>query len=187
MAMIKSFLSVLCLTTIAGCGQPLGEYQIEAVRVVTEAPLPEGVRATPFGRYLKVTLSSETSLTAISEEIDGVYAHADFCPFTDRYSLTTFGPFGSNDEDLGVPNVVNPMKKDSDGKFHYTVFIVPEHPMANVEYSETALNRESYNLGVADRDVCLRLDAPGYNIIPSKSEVVRIPRQTIKAALSSAS
>ena len=184
---IRPFLVVLCLTTIAGCGQPLGKYQIEAVRLVTEAPLPEGVRAPPFGRYLKVELSSETSLTAISEEIDAVYAHADFCPFDDRYSLTTFGPFGSNGEDLGVPSVANRLKKGSDGKFHYSVFIVPKHPMANVEYSETALNRDAYDLGETDKDVCLRLDAPGYNIIPSDSDVVRIPRQTIKAALSSAS
>ncbi|MDG5748728.1 hypothetical protein P8Q88_11145 [Qipengyuania sp. XHP0207] len=171
--------------TISSCGQSLGNYEVEAVTLTGEAPMPEGGRAPSYGRYLKIELSSETSLTAISDQIDGVYAHADFCPFSDPYFITTFGPFSSHDADLGVPSFAEPLVRGSDGKFHYNVYIVPNHPMPDIEYSRAASARENYDLRSGSRDICLRFDAPGYDIIKSRSETVRIPYKKISEALSS--
>ncbi|MXP13605.1 hypothetical protein GRI44_02405 [Altererythrobacter confluentis] len=179
------FLAACGSATLASCGQPLGEYELETIQLTAEAPLPEGVRAPIYGRYLKVELSSETSLTAIADTIDGVYAHADFCPFSDPYSLTTFGPFSSDNVDLQVPSFAEPLQRGPDGKFHYNVFIVPKHPMPNVTYSKAARERETYDIGSNGRDVCLMIDAPGYDIIKSKSGLIRIPYEQIAASLSS--
>ena len=173
------------MIAVSSCGQPLGDYKVEAVTLTGNAPLPEGVRATNYGRYLKIELTSETSLTAISDQIDGVYAHADFCPLSDPYFLTTFGPFSGHDADLGMPSFAESLERGSDGKFHYNVYIVPRHPMPDVDYSRTASARETYDLGASNRDICLRFDAPGYDIIKSKSETIRIPYEAISEALSS--
>ncbi|MEH6683243.1 MAG: hypothetical protein V7664_01975 [Qipengyuania sp.] len=175
------------IVALSSCGQPLGEYEIEAVTLTDEAPMLEGVRAPDYGRLLKIELSSETSLTAISDQIDGVYALADFCPFSDRYYLTTFGPFSGHDADLGVPSFAEPLVRGSDGKFHYNVYIVPSHPMPGIEYHRAASARETYNLEADNRDICIRLDAPGYDIIRSESEIVRVPYEDISGALSSGS
>lgn len=184
MQIVKKLLVAISAVGVSGCGQPLGEYEVEKVELTAEAPFPEGVNAPSYGRYLKIELSSDTSLTAISDEIDGVYAHADFCPFSDRYLLTTFGPFSSQDEDLGLPSEAEPLRRGSDGKFHYNVFIVPKHPMPDVAYSRSNREREAYDVGSGERDICLRFDAPGYNIIPSKSATIRIPFEQIAASMS---
>jgi hypothetical protein len=167
---------------LASCGQPLGEYEIEAIDVTDGAPMPLGVRSPSYGQFLRIELSSEISLTAISDNIDGVYAHADFCPFSDSYSLSTFGPFSSDNTDLGVPSSAQPLQRGPDGKFHYNVFIVPAHPMPGVTYSKSALEREPYDIWADGRDVCLKFDAPGYNIFPSESRMIRISYEQIEAA-----
>lgn len=185
MHIARWFLAACGSATLASCGQPLGNYELETIQLTAEAPLPEGVRAPSYGRYLKVELSSETSLTAIADKIDAVYAHADFCPFSDPYSLTTFGPFSSDNVDLGVPGFADPLRRGHDRKFHYNVFIVPKHPMPDVTYSKASREREAYDIGSNGRDVCLRFDAPGYDIIKSRSAMIRIPYEQIAASLSS--
>jgi hypothetical protein len=173
------------LISIASCGLPLGKYEVVAVTLTGEIPREEGASYTDYGRYLKIALSSETSLTALPDKVDGVYAHADFCPFSDPYFLTTFGPFSSENADLGLPSFAKPLERGPDGRFHYIVYIVPSHPVPDVEYHQKAKARETYDLGSDKRDICLRIDAPGYNLIESKSETVRIPYEVIAGALSS--
>jgi len=185
MHIARWFLAACCSATLASCGQPLGEYELETIELTAEAPLPEGVRGPSYGQYLKVELSSKTSLTEIADKIDGVYAHADFCPFSDPYSLRSFGPFSSDNVDLGVPSVAEPLQRGSDGKFHYNVFIVPKHPMPDVTYSKAAREEEAYDILSNGRDVCLRFEAPGYDIIKSKSAMIRMPYEQIAASLSS--
>lgn len=185
MQIAKWLLMVGVSVSLSSCGQPLGNYEVEAVTLTGEAPMPVGARTPSYGRYLKIELSSETSLTAISDQIDGVYAHADFCPFSDRYFLTTFGPFSGHDDDLGVPGLAEPLERGSDGKFHYNVYLVPSDPMPDIEYNRTSSALESYDVASGNRDICLRFDAPGYNIIESKSATIRIPYKSISDALSS--
>ncbi|ANU06962.1 hypothetical protein [Paraurantiacibacter namhicola] len=172
---------------LASCGQPLGTYEVEALTVTENAPKPEGVRAPNYGRYVKVALSSETNLTAIADHIASVYAHADFCPFSDPYFLTTFGPFSSGDADLEVPSSAKALERAPDGKFHYNVYIVPRHRMPDIKYSRSADARESYDIESDGRDICIRFDAPGYDIVKSRSKMIRISHDDIRDAFASAS
>jgi hypothetical protein len=55
--------------------------------------------------------------------------------------------------------------------------------MPGVHYSKTALGWPRYDLLSANRDVCVRFSAPGYNLIPSKSQTVTVPAEFIVAAL----
>ena len=146
MLSVKKRLVLCCTMWASACGQPLGEYHVEKITLVADRPAPLGDLATDYGRYLTIELSSDTSLTAISDGIGAVYAHADFCPFSDPYLLTTFGPFSSDGSDLGVPSMAASMQPGADGRYRYQVFIVPTHPVPGLTYSKASRDREAYDL-----------------------------------------
>ncbi|HJQ15434.1 MAG TPA: hypothetical protein VJ859_00370 [Allosphingosinicella sp.] len=182
---IRFFAAGAAAVLLSGCGQYLGDYAVEGVRIVPELPLPFGREITPYGQYLQVNISSTTSLTAISDKVDGVYVHADFCPLRDSHRLIAFRPVGLGGEDLGLPSSAPQQRSDPDGRYHYRIFVVVAHPMPGVEYSTTAMERPRYDIRTAKRDLCLRLFAPGYNLIPSRSQTIRVSATAISAAVRS--
>ena len=79
------------------------------------------------------------------------------------------------------------LKPDArDGRYHYTAYLLPSHPMPGVRYGESNLARPRYDLAAKPGDICLRLFAPGYNLIKSRSGVVIVPASRIAAALKTA-
>lgn len=168
---------------LSGCGQYLGDYTLEKVEVVRDLPKPFGGEVEGYGEYLAISLASTTSLTAIGDRVDGVYVNADFCPLRDSHQLVALGPVSDNGEDLSLPSAASSLKRHGDGRFWYRIFLVSAHPMPGVQYGKTAMDRPRYDLRTANQDVCLRLFAPGYNLVPSQSQTVTVPAELIAAAL----
>jgi hypothetical protein len=169
------------LWPLAGCGQYLGSYAVEEVREV--ANVPESHRGSPsYGRYLAIRLASKTSLTSIGKKIYAVYVHADFCPLRHPIGLIAFGPFGYDGEDLSLPANASGLRAGSDGLFRYSLYVVVAYS-AQRATQPGELQLPTYDLDGSNRDICLRLFAPGYNLIKSRSDTIRVPAAMISAAL----
>lgn len=135
-----------------------------------------------YGEYLEISFSSKTDVAALVHGGD-LYFHAGYCPFGDHSDrLTAFGPF-TDGKEITAGQQLSAERDPVDGRYHYTGYLLPAYPMPGVSYSSTNLGRKHYDLRVKRQDVCFRLDAPGYNLIPSRSKTVRIPPQEIVAAL----
>ena len=171
----------LATLLISGCGQNLGAYAVEAVRVTTDVPLRADT-AAHYGQLLEVRLRSKTSLTALADEIDGVYVDADFCPLHNAHGVIAFGPFGDDGDDLGLPSAAPALRSGADGDFHYRIY-VPVSYRAEPATKPGQLQLPTYDLRGTKRNLCLRLFAPGYNIIKSRSETIRVPADVISRAL----
>ncbi len=166
---------------LAGCGQYLGEYSVEAVAIAATIPIP-GETAAHYGQFLEVSLSSETSLTALADKVDGVYVDADFCPLREPDEAIAFGPFSATGEELGLPSAASPLRPGADGRFHYRIYI-PVAYRAQTVTQAGQIQLPTYDLRPADRDLCLQLSAPGYDLIRSRSDTIVVPAPVIAAAL----
>jgi hypothetical protein len=175
--------AISALLLLTGCGQDLGDYTVESVRTATDVPLSEKT-STSYGRFLEVRLVSDTSLTALSKEIDGLYVDADFCPFRDGNGLIAFGPFNEEGADLGSPSAAPALRPGADGRFHYRVYIpVAHHARAATQPGQMQL--PTYDLRKTAQAACLRLFAPGYNLLESRSKIISVPAAMISTALTS--
>jgi hypothetical protein len=176
------FTFAACLL-LSACGQYLGDYSLEKVEVVRELPRSFPKDAQGYGKYLAITLSSKTNVTALGDEVSAIYANADFCPMRDGDQLVVLGPVSETGESLRIPSIAANLKPGRDGRFRYSIYLVPAHPMPGIRYSETALQAPRYDLRSANHDVCVRLFAPGFNITPSRSGTVTIGAKLIETAL----
>lgn len=169
---------------LAGCGDHLGSYEVEEVRLVDRLPQHEtlDLPPRPYPEFLRIELSSETDLNAV-ETGPGLYADADFCPFRDPYRLIALGPVAG--DELAVENWRRgrALERDRrDGRYHYVVYLVPSSPPRNFR-GDSEAPIPGYDLRRELRDLCLRFFVPGYNIIPSRSDVVRVEAGAIAEAL----
>ena len=185
MGLSRTLVLTLAVGVLPSCGQYLGDYTLEKVEVVRDLPASFPKDADSYGKYLAITLASTTNVTAFGHNVDGLYVDADFCPIRDPYRLIALGPVSDEGRDLSLPSAVPNLKPGEDGRFRYRIYLVPAHPMPDVQYSKTALEWPHYNLLAAERDVCVRFFAPGYNLKPSRSQTVTIPAKLIEAALAS--
>ncbi len=176
----RLFLAIATLL-LTGCGQHLGRYTVESVRVTTDVPLPAET-ASHYGQFLEVRLGSETSLTALGDKVGGVYVDADFCPLRDTNGLIAFGPFSDRREDLGVPSLAPPLQRSASGRFQYRIYL-PVAYRAQPATQPGQLQLPTYDLRQTKSDLCLRLYAPGYDVIKSRSEIVRVPADVVSGAL----
>ena len=169
------------LLSLAGCGRYLGSYAVEEVRVVTEVPKSHlGSPSPSYGRYIEIRLASKTSLTSIRH--DAIYVDADSCPLRNRNGLIAFGPYSNDAQDLGLPAEATPLRAGSDGLFRYRLYVVVAYK-AQRATQPGQLQLPTYDLKRSNRDLCLRLFAPGYNLIKSRSDTIRVPGQTVSTAL----
>lgn len=168
---------------LAACGEHLGAYSVETVQLVTETSIPTGNRPSPsYGEYLEVQLASRTNLVEIGDKVDGVYVDADYCPLDDPNGVIAFGPFGDDGQDLGLPSAAAALRDHRDGRSRYRIFIAVGYRGRSAT-KPGQIELPTYDLRHASRDVCLRLFAPGYNLIKSRSETIRVPANAIAAAL----
>lgn len=168
---------------LTGCGQYLGSYRAESARAVTDVPNSHfGKPSPPYGEYLEIRLASKTSLTSIGRKVDAVYVDADFCPLRDRNGLIVFGPFSDEVRDLSLPRHASTLRAGRDGLFRYRLYVVPAYNAHRVS-APGQLQLPTYDLREAKRDLCLRLFAAGYNLIESRSDIIRVPADMISAAL----
>jgi hypothetical protein len=183
----RFLLPLTTLLPLTGCGQYLGAYEVEDVRLVSEIPPSHfGSPSRSYGRYLEVRLASKTSLTSIRRKVDAVYVEADFCSQRNRNGLIAFGPYSKDENDLSLPGDATALKAERDGLFRYRLYVVVAH-RAQRTTEPGQLQLPTYNLKGSSRDLCLRLFAPGYNLIQSRSETIRVPAEMVASAIKEAS
>lgn len=176
-------LALAATALTAGCGQPLGSYTVEGVSTVPTMTLTMNGREPGYGEYFQIDLASETDLTGLGPGVNAIYAHADFCPMRDDQGLVVFGPGDENNREVRSSDPAIKATPGADGLFRYRLFIVAAHPMPDVRYSASWADHQRYDLRTTQRDVCVRLHAPGYNLTPSQSRVIRIQaRRFVEAA-----
>ena len=174
------------MTLLTGCGQYLGSYAAESARVVTDLPKSDiGSPSPTYGQYLEVRFASKTSLTSIGRKVDAVYVDADFCPLRNRNGLIAFTPFSDDGRDLSLPSDAAPLHPDRNGLFRYRFYVVVAY-RAERDAKPGQIQMPTYDLRSSNRDVCLRLFSPGYNLIKSRSDTIRVPAEMIAAALKEA-
>jgi hypothetical protein len=184
------------LTVLSSCGPPLGAYRIERVDVVAAGRLhdidpewdPES--SSPL---LRIVFTSDRDVeTASGGTGSGLYLWADFCPFRDKVGLQAAGPYYGDRPIFTqvaprrlpsgvyeVPYVPNrhPPRDPRTGRFIYTGYISLSQAPEPLRHDET------YDLARDDRDICLRLDHPGYYLTPSRSDIFRLPAAAVTAAI----
>jgi hypothetical protein len=172
---------------LTGCGQNLGSYIVESIQVVTEIPKSRfsasspSYGPSPYGQYLEIRIASKTSLTSIGRKLDAVYVDADFCPLRNRDGVIAFPPFSDDRQDLSEPSDASALRAGRDGLFQYRVYVVVAYTAQRAKPGQFQL--PTYDLLRTHRDLCLRLFAPGYNLIKSRSDTIRVPADMIAAAL----
>jgi hypothetical protein len=184
----KRFILVLAtLLPVTGCGQYLGDYAVEDVRVVPDIPPSHAGSPSPgYGAYLEVRLASKTNLTSIPPNVDAVYVDADFCPLRNGNGLIAFGPYSDDKQDLGLLSDAKPASAGRDGLFRYRLYVAVAYRAQRVT-EPGQLQLPTYDLEANNRDLCLRLFAPGYDLIKSRSETIRVPAAMVALALKRAS
>jgi hypothetical protein len=167
---------------LSSCGDHLGEYQLQDVRLVRQIPEDalDGRDAPSSSEYLRVELSSETSLYAANTGA-GLYTDADFCPLRDPHRLIAFGPIASDGKAVEDYKREEELRPEGDGRYHYFVYLALSSPARKLFSNSDDVIAE-YDLRQQRRDVCVRFFVPGYNITPSRSTTVAIPASTLLAA-----
>ena len=142
-------------------------------------------RAKPSSSYeefLEIRLISDMSITSLDNAIDGLYVDADFCPLRDKNGLIAFGPFSESGDDLSLPSAASVLQPDTDGHFHYRIYFPVAH-RAQTATRPGQIQLPTYDLREADSVVCMRLFAPSYNLIKSRSNTIKVPASMIAQAL----
>lgn len=171
---------------LAACGEYLGEYQVENVeRTVGLPPDVSNNRQWAEQEFLRIELSSATSLTALAEEpsdIDGIYVYSGFCPIRDPNGLSVFGPADEHGNDLWVPSDADPLQAHTDGRYRIILYL--QTSRARVEARRPGqIILPAYDLREQDQDICMQLAAPGYHLIASRSSVIEVSITAIRRAL----
>lgn len=169
---------------LSACGDHLGAYEVEEVRLVDQLPQNDTLDwpPHPYAEFLRIEVSSTSNLSAINTG-PGVYTDADFCPLRDAYRLLALGPI-ANDETFidGRSRHLIPDRRD--GRYHYLIYVVPSSSARKL-FSNSVDEKPPYDLRKQGRDLCLRLFLAGYNLIPSRSDVIKVPAKTLADALRS--
>ena len=174
---------LVAVLPLVGCGQYLGSYTVEEAHVVTEIPKSHQGSPTPsYGQYLEIGLASKTSLTSVRRDVTALYVNADFCPLRNDNGLIAFGPYSDDAQDLSEPHDARPLKAASDGLFRYRLYVVVSYKAQRVT-QPGQLQLPTYDLNRSNRDLCLKLFAPGYNLTGGLSDTIRVPARMISAAL----
>jgi hypothetical protein len=189
------------LLLLAACGPYLGHYRFERVDLVLVSRL-EAIDAGEVpdphsGQLLRIVFTSDVDVeTASGGTGSGLYIQADFCPFRD-WRLLVSGPYYGDlspfpptppAQQLAngvvlVPSIANrhPPRDGRTGRFVYTAYIAPSRVAAPSPGSDV----QPYDLHGLKKDLCLRLDHPGYYLTASRSSVFVVPAGAIRAALAS--
>jgi hypothetical protein len=168
---------------VSGCGDHLGEYRTEDVRLVPAIPpaAVNGMTNSPYPEFVRIELSSPTNLYD-AKTGPGLYADADFCPLRNPNRMIVFGPVANDEDAVERWKRKKALTPDSrDKRYHYFVYVVPRSPPRKL-FSNSKDTITGYDLRNQPRDICLCFHVPGYNIVPSRSDTVKIHAETLSAA-----
>src|SRR6186713_1851490 len=97
--MNKALLVPLLVLSLASCGDHLGDYRLEDVRLIEAIPqiADAGMKYQRPSEYVRIELSSEASLYAANTG-SGLYADVDFCPLKNPDQMIAFGPVATDEK-----------------------------------------------------------------------------------------
>ena len=170
---------------LTACGEHLGNYKVQDVRLVREMPLSDESSGPnpPYSRYLRIELASTASLY-VARTGPGLYTKADFCPFDDGDRIIAFGPQATDGHAVEDWKPNAPLKRDErDGVYHYFVYLVPDSP-ARKPFANSASEIAGYDIFSQRKPICIQFFVPGYNITASRSNTIEIPGKAVTQALS---
>lgn len=166
----------------------LGDFKVERVEFVPEMP--------PFGHswersnYLKIALSSSRKLSD-DYPTYWVGVGADFCPLEDDRKLISLGVV--DDRGISVDkDEREPVKKFSDGLYHYQVFVVPAHPLPGKDLDDYAFPpqgeyaQQKYNIVENGNDICLQVVGGDHYHVFARSAIIRVDFKAIRIAAEAA-
>ena len=168
---------------LAACGDYLGDYRLEDVRLVEDVPAvaTEGMKYRRPSQYIRIELSSEASLYAANTG-PGLYADVDFCPLKNPDQMIAFGPVAADEKAVESWKRDDVLKPDArDQRYHYFVYVVPSSPPRKI-FANSKDETAGYDLRKQMQDVCVRFFVPGYNITASRSNMIEIPANAIEGA-----
>ena len=165
---------------LSACGDHLGTYTVEDARLVRDLPQNETLDWPRHSHpeYLRIELSSLFDLSGANTG-PGLYTDADFCPLRDSHRLIAFEPIAKDEVAVGHRRL-RPDRRD--GRFHYFVYVVPSSPSRKL-FANSEDQIPEYDLRQQRRDICLRAFVPGYNITPSRSDIIRVSADTLARGL----
>ena len=189
---------MVALAALAACGKPLGIYEVQNVTLVSASSLGKIDADSSYTgterELLRIEFTSTTDLEDASEGGE-LYVHGDYCPFKDMYQLGVIGPFYNDQPRLLSRRVAsheglsdgrvqmtvkahnrNPVRNRT-GRYVYTAYLIPSAPKDQFS--------DAYDVRRRGEDICLRIDHPGYYLVPSRSKVFMIGGNVIQRALGS--
>lgn len=151
----------------------------------------------PPAHLLRIVFTSDLDVeTASGSSGSGLYVQGDFCPHRE-WRLYIAGPYYGDlprlresppgrrlrDGTIVVPSVPNrhPPRDPRTGRFVYTAYLAPYQAAAR----RGSLEVLAYDLHGSNKDLCLRLEHPGYYLTKSRSGTFVVPAKAIAAALAS--
>lgn len=193
--------AVAAITLLGACGKPLGTYEIRNVSVVSGDAVKKIERYIDTDpQMLRLEFTSDTDLYEASDGGgSGLYVYTSFCPHNDGRALYV-GETYYNDQQRYDPvrvrkrkvlangTVVNEVveedrrpAKDDSGKYVYTTYLALERAARPEEPGRD--EQLAYDLRRQPRDLCLRINHPGYFITPSRSRVFEVSAALIQSAV----
>jgi hypothetical protein len=124
-------------------------------------------------KLIRIDFSSETDVTG---DTGNLYVHGDFCPMQDETDFSVWGPYPDGRSLFG--DGANPVRRpirDAAGRYHYVAYLRVAAP--GYQFSD------AYDLRRGARDLCFRIDSPGYYITPSRSRVFVLPAAEVERLL----
>jgi hypothetical protein len=190
-------LVIATLTLLGACGKPLGTYEVRDIKLIPGAAFtrvdPE--YSGPRPPLIRIEFTSTTDLEVAQPGHD-LYVHGDLCPLKNEYQLGILGPYYDDLPRL-LSRRITSYKRSVDGHVTMSIESTNRHPPRDrntgryVYTAYLALSEpkrqfsEAYDLRQRPADLCLRIDSPGYYIIPSRSEIFIIKGDVIQRALGS--
>ena len=192
------FALLALLALLGACGRPLGDYAVRKVEIVRADAEPDRLVQNYNTQMLRVEFTSKTDLYEASDGGgEGLYVFSSFCPYDEERTLYVGEPYYDDRSRYGPPRVLEgkvpinrsievetdyrrPTKNLATGDFTYTTYLAlaqaarPKQPGRDEQLA--------YDLRRQPRDLCLRINHPGYFITPSRSRVFTVPAAMIRFA-----
>ena len=166
---------------LAGCGPSLGTYEVTGLSVVDD--LPEAIDHSRKPQpYLQVDLASDFDLVADGN--GNIYPFKVECGLFGGQEAMVFGPLAADDPPLDLYDATPAMPRDARGKANYQLFVeVVAEPFAHFDTSDRYVG---HDLATSEDDLCLEIRQAGYFLTESSSRTIRIPAETVRAAITGA-
>ncbi|MXP10303.1 hypothetical protein [Pseudoblastomonas halimionae] len=164
---------------LAGCGPYLGDYEVVAVELEDDLPSAIDHSREPEP-YFRIDVKSAFDLAADTN--GGVYPFMSVCPYDQEREQIVFGPVVASDPPIDLYDAGDAIIRSPDGMITYSL-LVPVRSYNQRSISKREGTTPSNDSGRGDEDVCIQIMQAGYFLTDSRSALIRVSSQELRAAL----